>query len=243
VLTYGIVYDPSWLDGLSMNVDFWDYSLKDVITQLDVNTIAEQCLETGLDQWCGLISRFPNGEIFQIRQPTANFGKLDTSGVDVGVKYVLRGTFAGDFRFSVDATYIDKYDSVVFPGTAPLKVAGTYDRQYGNYAKWRGIASVGWAFDPFTALVSARYIDGLDLIDPDGAPGIQPPLKVPSKTYLDASVGFRFWENLQARVSVDNLTNEKPPIMYQNNVLNSNTDVSTYDLVGTYYRLSLSYKF
>jgi iron complex outermembrane receptor protein len=243
VLTYGIVYDPSWLEGLSMNVDFWDYSLKDVITQLDVNTIADQCLQTGLDEWCGLISRFPDGSIFQIRQPTANFGKLDTSGVDLGVKYVLRGTFAGDFRFSVDATYIDKYDSVVFPGTEPLKVAGTYDRQYGNYAKWRGIASVGWAFDPFTALVSARYIDGLDLIDPDGAPGIQPPLKVPSKTYLDASVGYTFWENLQARVSVDNLTNEKPPILYQNNVLNSNTDVSTYDLVGTYYRLSLSYKF
>ena len=44
VITYGFVYDPSWLPGLSMNVDFWDYSLEDVITQLDVNTIADQCV-------------------------------------------------------------------------------------------------------------------------------------------------------------------------------------------------------
>ena len=243
VITYGIVYDPSWADGLSINVDFWDYSLENVITQLDVNTIADQCLQTGLDEWCGLISRFGDGQIFQIRQPTANFGKLDTSGVDIGVRYIWRGTSVGDFRFSVDATYIDKYDSVVFPGTEPLKVAGTYDRQYGNYAEWRGIAAVGWALEPFTALVSARYIDSLKLLDPDGQPGIQPPLNVPSKTYVDLSVGYTFWENFRAQVSVDNITDEKPPILYQNNVLNSNTDVSTYDLIGTYYRLSLSYKF
>ena len=243
VLTYGIVYDPSWLSGLSINVDFWDYSLEDVITQIDVNTIADQCLATGEDQFCSLISRFPDGSIFQIRQPTANFGKLDTSGIDFGVKYTWRGTAVGDFRFAVDATYIDKFDSVVFPGTAPIEVAGTYDRQYGNYAQWRGVASVGWAFEPVTALLSARYIDSLTLLDPDGAPGIQPSLNVPSVTYLDLSVGYQVWENLNARITVDNITDENPPILYQNNVLNSNTDVSTYDLIGTYYRLSLTYKF
>lgn len=243
VITYGIVYDPSWAPGLSINVDFWDYSLENVVTQLDVNTIADQCLETGLDQWCGLITRFGDGTIFQIQQPTANFGKLDTSGVDIGVRYIWRGTPVGDFRFSVDATYIDKYDSLVFPGTDVLEVAGTYDRQYGNYAEWRGIAQVGWAYESITALLAARYIHSLELIDPDGAPGVQPPLEVPSTTYLDLSVGYDFGNNLTARVSIDNLTDEEPPILYQNNVLNSNTDVSTYDLIGTYYRLALGYKF
>lgn len=45
------------------------------------------------------------------------------------------------------------------------------------------------------------------------------------------------------QLSVDNLTDEEAPMMYQNNVLNSNTDVSTYDLIGTFYRVSLSHKF
>ena len=62
---------------------------------------------------------------------------------------------------------IDKYDSLVIEGTDVLEVAGTYDRQYGNYAKWRGTASIGWALEPFTALLSARYIHSLELIDPD----------------------------------------------------------------------------
>ena len=47
MITYGVVYEPSWLQGLSMNVDFWDYSIEDAITQLDVNTISDQCVGTG----------------------------------------------------------------------------------------------------------------------------------------------------------------------------------------------------
>jgi outer membrane receptor protein involved in Fe transport len=243
VITYGFVYEPNWLEGLSLNVDFWDYSLEDVITQMDVNTVSDQCIATGEAQYCDLITRFDDGSIFQIQQPTTNFGKLETSGVDLGVRYLWRGTPVGDFRFSVDATYIDKYDSTVFPGTAPIEVAGTYDRQYGNYAEWRGVAAIGWAMDPLTALLSARYIHSLTLLDPDGAPGVQPSMEIPSKTYLDLAVGYTFMENTKVQLSVDNLTNEKPPMMYQNNVLNSNTDVSTYDLIGTYYRVSLSHKF
>ena len=124
-----------------------------------------------------------------------------------------------------------------------LEVAGTYDRQYGNYAKWRGTASVGWAMEPFSALVSARYIHSLELLDPDGAPGIQPALDVPSATYVDLAFGYTWRDNTRIQLTVDNVTDEEPPILYQNNVLNSNTDVSTYDLIGTYYRVSLSHKF
>jgi iron complex outermembrane receptor protein len=243
VMTYGIVYDPSWLPGLSINVDYWDYSLEDVITQLDVNTISDQCVATADLTFCDLISRKSDGSIFQIQQPTANFGSLDTSGIDVGMRYLWRDTPAGDFRFSVDATYVDKYDSVVVPGTPVIEVAGTFNRQYGNYAEWRGIAAVGWALEPFNAMVSARYIDGLDLTDPNGAPGVQPSLAIDSKTYVDLSVGMLLMEKVRLQLTVDNITNTKPPMMYQNNVLNSNTDVSTYDLIGTFYRMSLNYKF
>jgi outer membrane receptor protein involved in Fe transport len=50
-------------------------------------------------------------------------------------------------------------------------------------------------------------------------------------------------EKLTVTAGVDNLTDEKPPILYQNNVTNANTDVQTYDTIGTYYRVGLKYKF
>jgi len=243
VLTAGIVYEPSWFNGFSFNVDYWKYKLDDVITAVDVSTASNICVSTQDPQFCGYFSRGPFGDILAVQQPTINLGKLETSGYDFGVRYQLRDTAAGSFQFTVDATYIDKYDSTPCDVCDTVEVAGTYNRQYGNYAQWRGLASIGWGFDPFTALLSMRYIDSLVVVDPDGAPGIQPDLKVPSKTYLDFTLGYTFWEKLTVTVGVDNLTDEQPPILYQNNVTNANTDVSTYDTIGTYYRAGIRYKF
>lgn len=243
VITVGFVYQPSFFGGLSVSADWWQYKLNDIITSVDVNTTADICEKTGDPTYCGYITRFQDGQVFIIDQPTLNFGKLETSGVDIGLKYLLSNTRAGSFQFSVDTTYIDKYDSTPCDICETQKVAGTFDRQYGNYADWRALASIGWSFEPFTALLSARYVAGMVIHDPDGAPGEQPDLNVPSVTYVDLTLGYTFAENLVFNVGIDNLTDEQPPIMFQNNVLNANTDVSTYDTVGMYYRASIKYKF
>jgi outer membrane receptor protein involved in Fe transport len=60
---------------------------------------------------------------------------------------------------------------------------------------------------------------------------------------VDLAVGVQLMKTLSVQLSADNITDEEPPLMYQNNVVNSNTDVSTYDLIGAYYRVSLHYKF
>ncbi len=243
VVNLGFVYQPSALGGFSVSFDYWEYQLEDVITSVDVNTTADVCVSTGDPVFCGLIDRAQDGQVRVIQQPTLNFGKLETSGYDIGLRYALKDTPAGSFQFGVDTTYIDKYDSTPCAVCDTVEVAGTFDRQYGNYADWRGLASVGWNLEPFSALVSARYVGDLVLHDPDGAPGIQPDLKISAETYLDLTLGYTFKKNLKINVGVDNLTNEEPPILYQNNVLNSNTDVSTYDIIGSVYRANIKYTF
>ena len=243
VLTAGIVYQPSFLNGFSTTIDYWEYSISDIITSVDVNTTATVCVATGDPVFCGLINRAADGAVLVIGQPTLNFGKLETNGWDFGFKYVMNDTAAGSFQFSLDTTYIDAYDSTPCATCGTAGIAGTYDRQYGNYARWRGFASVGWSRGPFTGLIAARYVGDAALSDPDGAPGKQPPLAIPSRTYLDLSFGYEFGEKLTFQVGANNVTDEQPPILYQNNVINSNTDVSTYDTVGRYYRASVKYKF
>lgn len=102
VKTFGVVYDVSQVPGLSFTVDYWDYHIEDIITSLDVNYSADQCAATGDPTFCNLMFRYPGdsvnaGEFKVFLQPTVNLGELNTDGVDVGVKYVLRGTAAGDF--------------------------------------------------------------------------------------------------------------------------------------------------
>lgn len=49
--------------------------------------------------------------------------------------------------------------------------------------------------------------------------------------------------NSRFEVGVDNLFDKQPPIMYQNNVLNANTDVNTFDTIGRYYWARYTVKF
>jgi hypothetical protein len=42
---------------------------------------------------------------------------------------------------------------------------------------------------------------------------------------------------------VDNFTDKQPPFLYQNNVLNANTDPSTFDTIGRYYWARYTVKF
>jgi outer membrane receptor protein involved in Fe transport len=49
--------------------------------------------------------------------------------------------------------------------------------------------------------------------------------------------------NTLVQFGVDNLTDKQPPIFYQQNVINANTDVSTYDTVGRFYFARVTVKF
>ncbi len=253
VLTAGFVYQPSFFQGFSMTFDWWNYELDDVITSLDVNSTADICVNAGPSavvtslpgnpSFCSLINRNPDGTIYYIDQPTLNFGKLETSGYDLGFRYDLVDTGVGSFSFAIDGTYIDKYDSTPCDICATTEVAGTFDRQFGNYADIRALATLGWTFDAFNAMVSGRYVDGVVIHDADGLPGIQGDLSIPSVTYMDLSFGYTWNEKLQIQLGADNVTDKQPPLLYQNNVINANTDVSTYDTVGRFYRLGLKYTF
>jgi outer membrane receptor protein involved in Fe transport len=248
VLTYGLVYDSSYVRGLSLNLDFWKYEIDNLITQLDPNYSIGQCVASGDPTFCGLITRYATGtnqgRIAAFGMPTANLGSLETKGIDFGVKYALRDTPIGSFQFSFDMTRIQNYDVVASPGAAVQQIAGTYNRQFGNYAKWRGLAGIGWSYDNFDGLLTARYIGSLDLLNPDGAnPTPNPTLKIPAFTYLALTLGYEFESKTKVQVGVDNLTDKTPPIFYQNNVINANTDVSTYDTLGRRFFVSVTQKF
>jgi iron complex outermembrane recepter protein len=248
VLTAGIVYDPNFIQGLSFTVDYWNYEIEDLITQLDPNFAIGQCVATANPAFCNLAVRYPagtavEGEIQVFQEPIVNLGKLETDGVDFGVKYALRDTPAGTFNISLDMTRILSYESTPAPGAAPIEIAGTFDRQFGNYAKWRGLLGVGWAMGGFDGLVTLRYIHSLQVNDPDGLIEDAPPLEIGSMTYVDATIGYTFPSNTKVQVGGVNLADKQPPLLYQNNVINANTDVSTYDLLGRRWYVGLSQKF
>jgi outer membrane receptor protein involved in Fe transport len=251
VTTFGITWQPSFLhNNFSIRVDYWKYEIDGVITQLDTNYSMDQCVSTGDPQYCGLITRFGSttanpGQISVFLQPTRNLGKLETDGIDIGARYALRDTPAGTFNFQIDWTHINSYDNIA-PNAPVQHVVGTYDRQFGNYADNRATATIGWNMDKFDAQLGFRFIDNLQLLLPQGgavAPEDNLPLPIDSFLYLDLYFGYQINDSIKVSLSGTNLSDEQPPLLYQNNVTNANTDVNTYDTLGRRYAISATYKF
>ena len=77
-----------------------------------------------------------------------------------------------------------------------------------------------------------------DLRQQTSADGGIPGVELSSGSYLvhSVNVGYALPSiNSRIEVGVDNFTDKQPPFLYQNNVLNANTDPSTYDTIGRYY--------
>lgn len=99
-LTVGGVYQPSFVPGLSVSVDYYDIKVNKAIASVSAQTIINQCydLATLNNPFCGLFQRNttaggPNGEVlFQILegsllQSSVNFAGFKVRGVDVEVAY------------------------------------------------------------------------------------------------------------------------------------------------------------
>ncbi|MDB6088693.1 MAG: TonB-dependent receptor [Gammaproteobacteria bacterium] len=248
VTTYGIVYDPSFLPGFSTTVDFWHYTINDVLTQLDPTFASAQCIATGSPTYCDLAIRYGAGanagQILAYLQPTENVGTLKTDGVDLGVKYSVRSTPIGSFRFSADVTHVNSFTNSPGGGFPTVEYAGTFSKQYGNDMKWRGLLSVAWGFHGFETLVTEQWLGKLTI--PGGQPNAAPPVStdiaIPNIYYTNFSVGYNFPTNTHVQAGVDNAFNRIPPLFYMNNVINANTDVATYDVLGRRWYVSFLQK-
>jgi len=256
--TWGVVYDPSWLPGLSTSVDVWKIYLNDVIGSIGTQTIINQCYNFG--RFCNLFTRGDAGDVDFVSNLSENIGRLDARGVDFSAKYRLPETAWGNFRVGLDATYYQQYDQETIRGdiTTALHSAGSYFGQAfggpGNLARWRALGSLSWSLGAFDASWRARYVgptrfgdlavtgDGYEVVNPSGSE-LDNSYRTGSSTFHNLQFGFNAEAiNTRFEVGVDNVGNKQPPLLWQYG-FNGNTDERTYDVVGRYYWARVGVKF
>ena len=235
---WGVVYDPSWLPGFSVSVDYWRIYLNDLITTIGAQTAADACYADETSSFCSFIHRKSNGQVSFISQPTVNLGRLDTKGWDLALRYKLPDTSWGSWTFGLDATYIAQYDIDVGGGTTSL--AGIFNKDFGNYSRVRGRLFTNWNMGDWSASYRMRYISGYAIASADGGCQNDPAFCYSKdfSSYVTHSISASYALpkiNSTIELGVDNLTDKQPQMLYQNNVLNANTDVNTFDTIGRYF--------
>jgi outer membrane receptor protein involved in Fe transport len=260
-ISWGVVYDPHYVQGLSVSADLWRIYLNDTIGSLGTQTIIDQCYKFG--RYCDLQTRnAQTGDIETVNNTSQNVGRVTVSGLDFGVKYKLPEFSFGNFMLTLDTTYLKTYNREAIAGdiSSQYNYAGTYTSSAtggdGNYSRLRGMVGVLWNMGDFDAAIRTRYVGGVRFGDTVSTPagyntvakasdpntGVQS-FHAGAYAMTNIQFGYQFkpW-NARIDVGVDNAFDRQPPILWQYG-FNGNTDERTYDTVGRYYWTRLTVKF
>jgi outer membrane receptor protein involved in Fe transport len=215
--TAGFVYQPEWLEGLSLSADYYDISIKDAISQLGGAQIVDRCYLQGATELCGLITRSAVGTpyISQIFNLYINVAETTTAGVDLEASYRqqidLLGGSGESIAVRVFGNYLDEVTSA-FVGERVINEAGEI-----NYSKWLATASLTYANGPFSVNFQTRYI-GKSIRDVLWVEGIDiEDNSVDSRLYTNMNLAYDFefgdGHSGEAYFYVGNLFDKDPPLV------------------------------
>ncbi|MDG1852201.1 MAG: TonB-dependent receptor, partial [Gammaproteobacteria bacterium] len=94
-LTFGAVYQPSWLPGFSISGDWYDIKIDGAMAQPPFQDIVDNCF-AGAQELCDLIERSPEtGQITRITTIYFNLDELRLKGFDLEMRYTTDVSFFG----------------------------------------------------------------------------------------------------------------------------------------------------
>lgn len=231
--TIGTVITPRWIPGLSASVEYWHYTLKNMITYLSSQYIMDQCYTGANTNYCSAITRVAStGQINSVTSTYANIGGLKTSGIDFDLDYRIRVTAHDVLTLSNNFQQLVSYLQQNEVGGQWYNYAGRmmYQSGYGM-PRVRDYATVGWQHGPVGVTYMMNYIGGMrwndgttDLTRANGygrtsTPGI---------FSHDVTVTYR-WKTWNFQGGVTNILDKKPPFVA------SGTDNSASALYGNLY--------
>jgi outer membrane receptor protein involved in Fe transport len=227
-LTFGGIYQPSWIPGFQMSIDYYRIRIKDAIGQLSHQVIVDECAQ-GNQLACSQITVNSNGTLI-VRSQGLNLNLVQTTGLDVDAAYG-RNVGPGRLEFRVLANHLFN-DFTTAPGSPPLSDLGA-----PGVWKWRGNASLRYTTDDWEVFAQERYL-GPALNDPTKIEGIDVSYNhIPAQWYTDLTLAWNikaFDRKQQFFVTVTNLFNRPPPLSPQNPTTYSVPVNFAYDITGRY---------
>ncbi len=172
--TLGLVYSPSWAEGLDVYLDWYDIEITDVIGAPSGQFVLDDCYLRGNLRSCALITRQPNGEILDLFGGVTNNAVsrgVEVEGYDFTVAYRF-DTEYGKFRIVWDNAYVSYLGDIGQPAAGTVLDDGTVLAGNGvgayfgavRFPEWRLRSNIGttWQMGDWGATLTARYFSALD---------------------------------------------------------------------------------
>jgi outer membrane receptor protein involved in Fe transport len=143
----GVVYQPSWLDGLSMSTDWYEVEITDAIATLGAQAVVDNCFNN--NDSCEFVVRNAVQDIVKVFNPQLNLAGAKVEGVDFETSYRIEPDFFGSEVESLSVRAVVGWlgeKSTTSPG-------GTYSDGVGGYQGF-------FLFPDYTGNVNLNYSVG-----------------------------------------------------------------------------------
>jgi len=136
--SYGIVYSPKWIKGLTLSADWWHIDMRDIVSSLGAEFIIEHNIP-------GLVFRGPpppnappapnggpdQGAVTLVIDPNENLAGAIFEGLDYEAIYILDSSIfgAGDFgrlTTTINGTWLSRAELQTMPDTKRFGIAGEF---------------------------------------------------------------------------------------------------------------------
>ena len=267
--SFGLGWTPSYVPGLSAEIDYYDIKIENVVEALGGNTIITQCVNTGL--LCQDVHRSAGGELWGqsgfVIDTLQNVGELHEKGVDVDVNYEMGLNHYGRLAFALQGTYMLGLYTTTISGLPSTKYdcAGYYGPVCGQpVPKWRHRATITWMtpWHGLQATATWRYYSGvtLDQLSPEASLGklatggtvangavSNTDAHIASYSYIDLTAAMPVRDGVVVRLGVNNVLDKQPPVIGVSDLPgvfgNGNTFPQVYDSLGRYIFADVTMKF
>jgi len=220
--TVGLVWSPRWVDGLDVSLDWYSYTIKDMIIKDSVSRILRDCYVLGNAARCADIVRAPDGHISSLHYGVANLGLAKTQGYDLGVRYRLPEVAIGQFKLDWQSSYTSQFEEEGVNKAGDKIMIGLVGEP--GYFRLRSNIGLDWEKGRWGANYGLRYYSGMreDCVpkrpctDPDRmAHGEGAAVrKVGSNTFHDLQVRWAAPWDATVSIGAKNLFNHQGPIMF-----------------------------
>lgn len=228
-LTLGVVFQPKFLPGFDLTVDYWNIDIKDVITQFSYSRLLYLCVDlpTIDNPYCKLSEReAPQGNPVSVTSTQVNASRMLARGVDIGARYrVPLGN--GQLNLAFKGSYLLKNVTETTPGVSAGDVVN--DGGWQN-PRFRGTLLTSYTINGLNLSLDTRFTSASKYDVNVDSPESYDDNSVPSRIYNDLSLSYNVNDNYTIGFGVKNVGNVKPPYMptlYYNS--------SMYDIVGRYF--------
>jgi iron complex outermembrane recepter protein len=245
----GLVYEPAFAPGLSIQANFYETLQTDVLQALSAQNIvnneslfADRITRAAPDSNDQALNQ--PGRLTAVSTVFVNFGRVLNRSADVMIDYTLPSEQLGRWRFNLGASTTLEATRQLAPG----QPAVILDDDTSAPPKWKVNAAVFWRKGRWNASAFLWYLDsfrsnnaGNSLVSNNSTITYLP---TPAVTKLDLRVGYEFedgvWrgygKGLRVGLGVNNVFDKEPP--FSDTVWGFNAGLHSQLILGRAYELS-----